>query len=64
MEDILGRSDWLLGDELSVADVAVGAYVKYGQLFFRMDISKFPNLSKYMAAIESRDAFKKTVGGG
>ncbi|EEH54628.1 uncharacterized protein MICPUCDRAFT_60783 [Micromonas pusilla CCMP1545] len=64
VEDILGRSDWLLGDELSVADVAVGAYVKYGQLFFRMDISKFPNLSKYMAAIESRDAFKKTVGGG
>lgn len=64
VEAILGDRQWLLGDELSVADVAVASYVKYAQMFFRMKVDAFPNLSRYMADVESRDAFKKTVGGG
>ena len=56
---------WLLpGDAISVADMAVGAYVKYGQLFFRMDISSMPNLARFMKEVESRPAFKSTVAGG
>ena len=38
VDAILGEQKWLLGDELSVADVAVASYVKYAQLFFRMNI--------------------------
>ena len=48
-----------------IADVAVGAYVKYGQMFFGMQVPKsMPNLSRFMADIEQRDAFKNTVAGG
>jgi glutathione S-transferase len=49
---------------LSVADVAVASYIKYGQLFFRMKIDQYANVARYMKDVESRDAFKKTVGGG
>lgn len=66
MDEILGRSAWLLGDELSVADVAVAAYVKYAQMFFGMKIpeSAFPNLARYMADVDARPHFRSTVGGG
>ena len=66
VDEILGRSAWLLGDELSVADVAVAAYVKYAQMFFGMKIpeSAFPNLARYMADVDARPHFRSTVGGG
>ena len=64
VDAILADNKWLLGDELSVADVAVAAYVKYAQMFFRMKVGAFPNLARYMEDVESREAFKNTVGGG
>merc|ERR1712028_94939 len=47
-----------------VDDMAVAAYVKYGQLFFRMNISSMPNLARFMKEVESRPAFNSTVAGG
>ena len=65
VDAILAKQKWLLSDDkISVADMAVSAYVKYGQLFFRMNISSLPNLARYMKAIESRPAFQSTVAGG
>ena len=65
VDAILGDHAWLLGEDFSIADVAVGAYVKYGQMFFGMRVPKsMPNLSRFMADIEQRDAFKNTVAGG
>merc|ERR1711865_1140014 len=65
VDDILGKQRWLLpGDDISVADMAVAAYVKYGQLFFRMNISSMPNLARFMKEVESRPAFNSTVAGG
>ena len=65
VDAILGDHAWLLGEDFSIADVAVGAYVKYGQMFFGMQVPKsMPNLSRFMADIEQRDAFKNTVAGG
>ena len=46
------------------ADVAVASYIKYGQLFFRMDIGAFPNVVRYMEQVEQREAFQSTVMGG
>ena len=41
VDAILATQTWLLpGANISVADMAVAAYVKYGQLFFRMDIRR------------------------
>ena len=65
MDAILGNQNWLLGEDFSIADVAVGAYIKYGQMFFGMRVPKtMPNLTRFMADIEQRDAFKSTVAGG
>lgn len=65
VDEILGERDYLLGDELSVADVAVASYIKYGMLFFRMKIpNSMPNLGRYMMDVESRPHFQATVGGG
>ena len=65
VDAILETQPWLLpGSDISVADMAVAAYVKYGQLFFRMDISSMPNLARFMAEVEGRPAFKSTVAGG
>ena len=49
---------------VAVADVAVASYIKYGQLFFRMDIGAFPNVIRYMEQVEQREAFQSTVMGG
>jgi len=65
VDAILKEQKWLLSDgEISVADMAVAAYVKYGQLFFRMDISSMSNLARFMREVESRPAFQATVAGG
>lgn len=64
VDAILAEKAWLLGSELSVADVAVASYIKYGQLFFRMDIGAFPNVVRYMEQVEQREAFQSTVMGG
>lgn len=65
VDRILEKQKWLLSDEeISVADMAVAAYVKYGQLFFRMNISSMPNLARFMTEVESRPAFQSTVAGG
>jgi glutathione S-transferase len=64
VDAILADKAWLLGSELSVADVAVASYIKYGQLFFRMDIGAFPNVVRYMEQVEQREAFQSTVMGG
>ena len=64
VDAILADKAWLLGSDLSVADVAVASYIKYGQLFFRMDIKAFPNVVRYMEQVEQREAFQSTVMGG
>ena len=65
VDDILSQQKWLLSNqEMSVADMAVAAYIKYGQLFFRMNISSLPNLARFMRDVERRPAFQATVAAG
>ena len=65
VDAILAKQKWLLSDEkISVADMAVSAYIKYGQLFFGIDITSMPHLSRFMKDVESRPAFMSTVAGG
>mmetsp|Transcript_40018 Transcript_40018/g.113411 ORF Transcript_40018/g.113411 Transcript_40018/m.113411 type:complete len:271 (+) Transcript_40018:60-872(+) len=58
LEAILREQNWLLGDEFSVADVAVGSYLLYVPQFFRdVNMGKWPSVSKYMLRCASRDAY-------
>merc|ERR1712086_515849 len=60
LEGILTESDFLLGAEFSVADVAVGSYLLYVPQFFRdVDMGRWPAISKYMLRLAKRPAFAK-----
>jgi glutathione S-transferase/alpha,alpha-trehalase len=60
LESILGKSEWLVGGEFSVADVAVASYLNYVPIFFgRASLSGTPNIVKYMQRCAERPAFAK-----
>ena len=49
--------------EFGVADVAVGSYLNYVPLFFpNADLSRTPNIAKYMLACAERPAFERAFG--
>lgn len=63
LENILSKSEWLVDNTFSVADVAVGSYLNYVPLFFRnVRPSSRPNLVKYMRRCAEREAFSKAFG--
>lgn len=63
LEQILSDREFLLGDAFSVADVAVGAYLLYVPQFFSdVDVSKWPNLQRYMKQLCERPAYARAFG--
>ena len=64
LEDILADRDYLVGDELSVADVAVASYLLYVPLFFpSTKLVGIPNIVKYMQRCCERPEFEEAFGG-
>lgn len=64
LDSLLGKSEWLLGSEFSVADVAVSSYLLYALMFFpglRLK-PKWPNVAKYCHAAASRPAYAAAFG--
>jgi len=63
LEAILGACQWLVEDEFSVADVAVGSYLNYVPLFFpSTDLSARPNIASYMLRCAERPCFGEAFG--
>lgn len=63
LEQILGGCEWLVDDQFSVADVAVGSYLNYVPLFFpNTDLSAKPGIASYMARCAARPAFGEAFG--
>merc|ERR1719478_46151 len=62
LEGMLGQRRFLLGDEFSVADVAVAAYLNYVPLFFPRVRLVRPNLTAYMHRCATREGFAKAFG--
>jgi len=62
LESILSSKPFLLGDKLTVADIAVGSYLHYAQSFFGERFSAAPAVARYVAAIQQRPAFVKSIG--
>ena len=63
LEKMLATKDWLVDNEFSVADVAVGSYLNYVPIFFRgVNPASRPNLVKYMLRCAERPAFAKAFG--
>ena len=58
LNEILSKHSYILGDEFSVADVAVGAILSYIPLMLKLDLSAYPAVVSYIQTLSSRPAFK------
>jgi glutathione S-transferase len=63
LNEIFERQAFLLGDEFSVADVAVGSILSYIPIMLKLDLSAYPGVLNYMQRISERSAFQKSIGG-
>ena len=62
LESILVSKPFLLGDKLTVADIAVGSYLHYSQAFFGEKFLTAPAVARYVKAIQQRPAFAQSIG--
>ena len=59
LNNILTQHPYLLGDEFTVADVAVGSILNYIPLMLKLDLSAYPAVVNYIKSLATRPAFKK-----
>lgn len=64
LNEILGRQSFLLGNEFTVADVAVGSILSYIPIMLKLDLSAYPAVLKYIQQMSERPAFQKSIGAG
>ncbi|BAY25558.1 glutathione S-transferase domain-containing protein [Calothrix sp. NIES-2100] len=57
LNNIFEQQPFLLGNEFSVADVAVGSVLSYISLLLKLDLSSYPAVSDYIKRICERPAF-------
>lgn len=62
LNDILERQPFLMGDEFSVADVAVGSTLAYIPIMLKLDLSEYPAVVDYIKRLSERPAFGKAMG--
>jgi glutathione S-transferase/alpha,alpha-trehalase len=65
LESMLGKDnkEWLVNNQFSVADVAVGSYLNYVPIFFSgVNPTNRPNIVKYMARCAARPKFGEAFG--
>lgn len=62
LNEILASQPFLLGDEFSVVDVAVGSILAYIPMMLPVDLSGYPAVVDYIKRISDRPAFQKTIG--
>lgn len=61
IEDRLGRTPYLAGDEFTAADIMNLFPLTTGRMFVPRDLSPFPNIRAYLARIAERPAFKAAM---
>jgi glutathione S-transferase len=63
LNSILEKRDYLVGNELTVADVAVSSYLLYVMQFFPdVDLSRWPHMVTYTKKCASRPFYAKAFG--
>jgi len=64
LERALGQNTWLLGDEFSAADVMMGFTLAAARLLGVLEDPPFTALSAYLARLQARPAFQRTLAIG
>ena len=62
LNEIYSRQTFILGEDFSVADVAVGSILSYVPTMLQLDLSEYPTVTDYIKRITERPAFQKTIG--
>jgi glutathione S-transferase len=60
LDRIFEDRPYILGNEFTVADVAVGSMLGYATMMLKMDFQEYPAIVDYRKRISERPAFKKT----
>ncbi|NEP02932.1 MAG: glutathione S-transferase family protein [Symploca sp. SIO2E9] len=63
MNNYCNVKTFFLGDEFSLADVAVGSILAFFSMILDLDLSEYPAVVDYVKRISERPAFQKTIGG-
>ncbi len=63
LNQILEKQPFLLADELSVVDVAVGSILAYIPMMLKLDLSEYPAVVDYIKRISERPGYQKAIAG-
>ncbi len=62
LNQVLERQPFLLGQQFSVVDVAVGSILAYIPMMLKLDLSAYPAILNYIKRLYERPAFQKSIG--
>ena len=62
LNKILANQPYILGEEFTVADIAVGSMLNYATMMLPVDFNPYPSVLDYIKRIQERSAFQKTIG--
>lgn len=63
LNELFTRQPYVLGDEFTVADAAVGSMLGYIPLMLKLDLSAYPAVLDYIKRISERPAYQKAIMG-
>lgn len=62
LNQILQNKSFLVGSNLSAADIAVVSYLYYAKILVPVNYSQYPAINSYLNTMATRPAFKNTIG--
>lgn len=62
LNDHLKQRPYLMGDQFTVADVAVGSMLAYIPMMLSISFDAYPGIQDYLKRIGERPAFQKAIG--
>lgn len=62
LNSILEKQSFLVGEEFSVADVAVGSLLSYSVLMLKLDFQSYSAVADYLKHLSERPAFQRSIG--
>lgn len=61
LNKILQNKSFLVGNNLSAADIAVVSYLYYAKILVPVDYSPYPAINSYLDTMGTRPAFKNSL---